>query len=75
MEISYAEMVLLCLIAVLAVIIAKQQARIRMLMFAGQKLSEALVALADNKAKITRRADGEIQVEYTGESNDTGNQA
>lgn len=52
MDISYAEMALLCLIAVLAVIIAKQQARIRMLMFAGNGLTQALRSIADGTGEI-----------------------
>lgn len=75
MELSAAELFLIVVIVILAILYIKLLNRHTRLKFAGQKLSEALVALADNKAKITRRADGEIQVEYTGESNDTGIQA
>ena len=74
MELSAAELFLIAVIVILAVLHIKLINRHTRMKFAGQKLSEALVAIADKKAIISRKADGEIQVEFTGESDGTGKQ-
>jgi hypothetical protein len=60
MEVTISEMVLLGLIAVLFIIIAKQQAHIRMLMFAGSGLTQALRSIAEGTGEIKLTENDEL---------------
>lgn len=66
MDITYAEMVLLGLIVVLFLIVAKQQARIRMLMFAGNGLTQALRSIADGTGEIKLNEHDELVFKKSG---------
>ncbi len=74
MDITHAELVLLGLIAVLFLVIAKQQSRIKSLMVAGGGLTFALKLIAEGKGTVTMNKDGEMLFKQTGDSDASSKQ-
>jgi hypothetical protein len=71
MEVTHSEIVLLILIAILFIVIAKQQARIRMLMYAGSGLTQALRSIADGTGEIKLTEDDELVFKKSGGNDGT----
>jgi hypothetical protein len=74
MEVTYTEIVLLVIIAILFVIIAKQQAHIKMLIFAGTGLTQALRSIAEGTGQIVLTKDDDLLFKKVGGNDDTSKQ-
>lgn len=60
MDITHSEIVLLVLIAILFIVIAKQQARLKMIMIAGSGITLVLRKVAEGKGELNITESGEM---------------